>query len=127
MTLIYEYDSPILGCDSKTTVEAHPLTLSGAVEVFERFLKGAGFEFDGNISLKNITEPNNCCGGSNDDITLNIGEYGAAQPFYCGYDEYSGLSFPAGVDTITLTGTNPETEYPEINIDLEPIKKKKKK
>ena len=134
-TLISENEYPVIGGDSKTTVEGQPITIQNAVDLFERFLRGSGFEFDGSISINNITEPreNNCCGGCGSDeifttfgdVNLDISNYGAAQPYY-GYDEYSGLSFPAGIDTITLTSHDSSNDYPEIQINLEEEKPDRK-
>ena len=56
-TLISENEYPVVGGDSKTTVEGQPITIQNAVDLFERFLRGSGFEFDGSISINNITEP----------------------------------------------------------------------
>ena len=123
----------------KTTKEFYAGSIKDIVQEFEYFLRGCGYEFEGNISLKNITEPKenkSCSGGcsgcntedtiSLGDVTIDIDNYGAAQPYY-GYDEFSSLSFPAGVDTITLTSHDPSMTYPETNIDLEKEQPKKKK
>lgn len=134
MTLIYEYDSPVFGCDSKTTVEAHPLNTSGAIEVFEKFLKGAGFDFDGSISLKNITEPNNCCGGCDCVSSSHISDFIYTSPnvdfstaeFNPPYNTVDGFSAPDSIDTITIS----PIDIPEIRIDLgesQPKTKKKRK
>lgn len=94
--------------------------LSDVVVYFEQFLRGAGYVFDGNLNLNNITETQNDFISPGDDyvpdystgcspfsphfddtitigdISLNNFEYGAAQP------AIETFAFTGGSDTISF-------------------------
>ena len=118
---------------SKRTVEFNAETLDDILNEFEMFLRGAGFHFNGQLDIVNVDEWNEDSDGieefetpqfqfdeekikkrwdatiqsmmnppkfraNEEKVEIGVNSYGAAQPT---------ISFPPGVDTITLTGLQP--------------------
>jgi hypothetical protein len=128
---------------SKRTVEFNAETLNDIMNEFEMFLRGAGFHFNGQldiveeeefkeeetetsetgswnwtvgqlmkgpVTLQDVTKEDTFV---SPDINLNLSNYGAAQPT---------ISFPPGVDTITITGTTTGVKCELCGLDKNTMK-----
>jgi hypothetical protein len=108
---------------SKKTVEFNAETLNDIMNEFEMFLRGAGFHLNGQLDIvEDECEPewntpewdtSQAWNGvvnslmnppkfraNEEKVEIGVNSYGASQPT---------ISFPPGVDTITITGTTTAT------------------
>jgi hypothetical protein len=103
---------------SKRTVEFNAETLDSILIEFEMFLRGAGFHLNGQLDIvEDECEPEQDTSqawngvvnslmnppkfrANEEKVEIGVNSYGASQPT---------ISFPPGVDTITITGTTTAT------------------
>lgn len=90
-------DSDFVSPKSTTTVEVSAVSIDEVVESFERFLRGAGFVFDGHLSFDYNTVADPTCSGDCSCVTVT----GIDTHDFQTYDGYGGA------DVITLTQTDP--------------------